>query len=203
MLNIIEEKRGRNAVAAFRPARSWCRVGDMKRRRNSVSRRAIARLIALLLVAGIAAVVVAVDHPASPVELGWPIAGGLGEVDYGMSAPTEQPGTAVVRIFSGTPVVATQSGQVTVAGEITGAPELGLCIVIRDNRSGVFTRYSNLGTLDCMVGDHVNTGDRIGWVGSQRPDWPEDAVGFDLWIGDIRTNPLWYFADATSAATGE
>jgi len=167
------------------------------------SRRAAIVVVAGILVVGVAGVAVALDHPELPVELEWPIAGGLGEVDYLMSADAEVAGTAVVRIFSGTPVVAANGGQVTVAGEIAGAPELGLSIVIRDNRSGVTTRYSNLGSLDRAVGDYVNTGDRIGWVGSQSPNWPEDAIGFDLWIGGVRTNPIWYFVDATSAASGD
>ena len=168
------------------------------------SRKATIVVFAAILVASLAGLAIADDiHPELPIPIEWPIIDGLGVLAVGMSAPADRPGTAVLTIYPGTPVVAAHPGRVIVAEAITGAPDLGLCILIRDAASGVTTRYSNLGSLDRRVGDYVSAGDRIGWVGSQSPNWPEDAIGFDLWIGDIRTNPVWYVVDATSSATGD
>ena len=143
----------------------------------------------------------AADIPELPVPFTWPVMGGLGEIDYDLSAPTDRQGMGVIRMYAGTPVVASHAGEVTLAGMDPDAPNLGFCVVIENAAAGVRTRYSHLQSPDGGVGDFVDAGDRIGWIGGQEPGWPEDALGFELWIGTVKTNPLWYLVDDTSAAS--
>jgi murein DD-endopeptidase MepM/ murein hydrolase activator NlpD len=80
-----------------------------------------------------------------------PLSNGAGfhpGIDFGASA--------------GTPIQAAGAGTVVIAGDCGG---YGYCVVI-DHGNSIGTLYGHQSQLNVSVGQHVNTGDVIGYVGS-------------------------------------
>lgn len=82
----------------------------------------------------------------------------------------------------GEPIIASKSGTVIVAGNYFG---YGICVVIRNDKTGEDTYYGHLSGLNTAVGAHVQQGQIIGFAGSTG-----NSTGVHLHFG-IKDHGTW------------
>lgn len=92
-----------------------------------------------------------------------------------------------IAVPTGTPIHAAAAGTVTYAGVMSGYGN----VVFIDHGNGMITRYGHQSRIASHVGQHVGTGDVIGYVGATG-----DATGphlhFEVRINGVARNPLLY-----------
>jgi murein DD-endopeptidase MepM/ murein hydrolase activator NlpD len=85
----------------------------------------------------------------------------------------------------GSPVWASKSGQVIFSGWNGG---YGYCVIIA-HTGGFSTLYGHLADLAVGVGDRVEQGETIGWVGST--GWSTGPhLHFEIWVAGVPTDPM-------------
>jgi murein DD-endopeptidase MepM/ murein hydrolase activator NlpD len=85
----------------------------------------------------------------------------------------------------GSPVWASKSGQVIFSGWNGG---YGYCVIIA-HTGGFTTLYGHLADLAVSVGDRVDQGETIGWVGSTGAS-TGPHLHFEVWVAGVPTDPM-------------
>ena len=106
---------------------------------------------------------------------GWRTLGGYSDFHRGIDIPAPY----------GTPIHASKGGQVVIA---TGHGSYGNYVVI-DHQNGESTLYAHQSMLGCSVGQYVNQGDVIGYVGSTGYS-TGNHLHFEVRINGEAQNPL-------------
>lgn len=108
---------------------------------------------------------------------GWRTLGGYSDYHRGIDIPAPY----------GTPIRASKGGQVVIA---TGHGSYGNYVVI-DHQNGESTLYAHQSMLGCSVGQYVNQGDVIGYVGSTGYS-TGNHLHFEVRINGEAQNPMGY-----------
>lgn len=108
---------------------------------------------------------------------GWRTLGGYSDFHRGIDIPAPY----------GTPIRASKGGQVVIA---TGHGSYGNYVVI-DHQNGESTLYAHQSMLGCSVGQYVNQGDVIGYVGSTGYS-TGNHLHFEVRINGEAQNPMGY-----------
>jgi murein DD-endopeptidase MepM/ murein hydrolase activator NlpD len=126
----------------------------------------------------------------------WPVQGtldssfGVRRNPFGGSSYESHEGQDI-EALTGTPVVASASGTVTIAGVQNGYGN----VVYVDHGNGLSTRYGHLSHIDVAVGQSVRQGELVGLVGSTgRSTGPH--LHYEVRINNSPVNPRMYLPGA-------
>jgi murein DD-endopeptidase MepM/ murein hydrolase activator NlpD len=172
-----------------------------------------ARVWNLLLVLVVGFATAAIGWGQDPVDLSnvrlaWPLIDGEGRITRGFG-PAIDPETGdwyihdgvAIAALSHTPVLCVLPGIVKSAGMAVTAPSGGF-VVIEHLDGAMRTVYQHLSRITVTEGQRLETGDRIGLVGSTGSA-VDNELGFKVIIEDCSADPMWFLQDSMPQAVRE